>query len=162
VDKGKTLSFAISNFAIEANKRNIKRFPERYRFQLTPKEMVELVAMLKHANAPSYVFTEEGVAQLSSVLRSDRAVEVSIMIMDAFVAMRRFLSANAGMFQRIERLEEHQYMTDQKVEQVLKWFSLYLNKTLSRMRDFFRTRIFGIERIYMNDHKKHERTQNFV
>lgn len=110
----------------EAVKRNIKRFPERYRFQLTPKEMVELVAncdrftMLKHANAPSYVFTEEGVAQLSSVLRSDRAVEVSIMIMDAFVAMRRFLSANAGMYQRIEKLEQHQSATDQKVEQVLK------------------------------------------
>ena len=52
-------------------------------------------ASLKHSNAPSFVFTEEGVAQLSSVLKSDKAIEVSIMIMDAFVAMRRFLSANA-------------------------------------------------------------------
>ena len=63
--------------------------------------MSELVAIcdqfasLKHSNAPSFVFTEEGVAQLSSVLKSDKAIEVSIMIMDAFVAMRRFLSANA-------------------------------------------------------------------
>ena len=59
------------------------------------------------------------MAQLSSVLRSDKAVEVSIMIMDAFVAMRRFLSANAGMFQRIELLEKRQLATDQKIEDVL-------------------------------------------
>ncbi len=109
----------------EAVKRNIKRFPERYRFQLSQNEMSELVAIcdrfasLKHSNAPSFVFTEEGVAQLSSVLKSDKAIEVSIMIMDAFVAMRRFLSANAGMFQRIESLEQRQKLTDQKIAQVL-------------------------------------------
>ena len=109
----------------EAVKRNIKRFPERYRFQLSQNEMSELVAIcdrfasLKHSNAPSFVFTEEGVAQLSSVLKSNKAIEVSIMIMDAFVAMRRFLSANAGMFQRIESLEQRQKLTDQKIAQVL-------------------------------------------
>ena len=109
----------------EAVKRNIKRFPERYRFQLSQNEMSELVAIcdrfasLKHSNAPSFVFTEEGVAQLSSVLKSDKAIEVSIMIMDAFVAMRRFLSANAGMFQRMESLEQRQKLTDQKIAQVL-------------------------------------------
>lgn len=92
---------------------------------LTKEELSEVVTNcdhlrpLKFSPVPHYVFTEEGVAQLSSVLRSDKAVEVSIMIMDAFVAMRRFLSANAGMFQRIERLEQHQILTDQKVEQVL-------------------------------------------
>lgn len=53
-------------------------------------------------------------------MRSQYAIEVNIRIMRAFVAMRRFLSANAGMFQRIERLEQHQMLTDQKVEQVLK------------------------------------------
>ena len=94
-------------------------------FMLTKEELSEVVTncdhlrSLKFSPVPHYVFTEEGVAQLSSVLRSDKAVEVSIMIMDAFVAMRRFLSANAGMFQRIERLEQHQILTDQKVEQVL-------------------------------------------
>ena len=69
---------------------------------------------LKFSPTPHYVFTEEGVAQLSSVLRSDKAVEVSIMIMDAFVAMRRFLATNVGMFQRIELLEKRQIATDQK------------------------------------------------
>lgn len=109
----------------EAVKRNLNRFPERYRFQLTKEELQEVVANcdhlqpLKFSPSPHYVFTEEGVAQLSSVLRSDKAVEVSIMIMDAFVAMRRFLSANAGMFQRIELLEKRQLATDQKIGQVL-------------------------------------------
>lgn len=109
----------------QAVKRNLSRFPERFRFMLTKDELSEVVTNcdhlrpLKFSPVPHYVFTEEGVAQLSSVLRSDKAVEVSIMIMDAFVAMRRFLSANAGMFQRIERLEQHQILTDQKVEQVL-------------------------------------------
>ena len=109
----------------QAVKRNLSRFPERFRFMLTKEELSEVVTncdhlrSLKFSPVPHYVFTEEGVTQLSSVLRSDKAVEVSILIMDAFVAMRRFLSANAGMFQRIERLEQHQILTDQKVEQVL-------------------------------------------
>ena len=109
----------------QAVKRNINRFPERYRFQLTKEELQEVVTncdhllSLKFSPTPHYVFTEEGVAQLSSMLRSDKAVEVSIMIMDAFVAMRRFLSANAGMFQRIELLEKRQLATDQKIEDVL-------------------------------------------
>ena len=109
----------------EAVKRNIMRFPERYRFQLSKEELLEVVAncdhlqQLKFSPTPHYVFTEEGVAQLSSVLRSEKAVKVSIMIMDAFVAMRRFLSANSGMFQRIEVLEKRQIATDQKIEEVL-------------------------------------------
>lgn len=109
----------------EAVKRNIMRFPERYRFQLSKEELQEVVAncdhlqQLKFSPTPHYVFTEEGVAQLSSVLRSEEAVKVSIMIMDAFVSMRRFLSANSGMFQRIEVLEKRQLATDQKIEEVL-------------------------------------------
>ena len=62
------------------------------------------------------VLTEQGVAMLASVLKSDTAVKVSIQIMDAFVAMRRFLSANAGLFQRVENLEEYQIATDEKVD----------------------------------------------
>ena len=81
----------------EAVKRNIERFPERFRFQLTKEEMAELVAncdrfnSLKHSTVRSYAFTEQGVAMLSTVLRSETAIRVSIRIMDAFVAMRRFI-----------------------------------------------------------------------
>lgn len=66
-----------------------------------------------------HAFTEQGIAMLAGLLRSEVAIKANIAIMRAFVAMRRFLSANAGMFQRIERLEQHQMQTDQKMEQVL-------------------------------------------
>ena len=80
----------------QAVKRNIDRFPERFRFQLTKEEMNELVTncdrfnILKHSTARPYAFTEQGVAMLSTVLRSETAIRMSIHIMDAFVAMRRF------------------------------------------------------------------------
>lgn len=111
----------------QAVKRNKERFPDRFMYQLTHEEFESLRSQIvtlkggrgQHSKYMPYVFTEQGVAQLSSVLKSNKAIEVSIMIMDAFVAMRRFLSANAGMFQRIENLEQHQRLTDQKVENVL-------------------------------------------
>ena len=73
----------------EAVKRNIERFPERFRFQLTKEEMAELVAncdrfnSLKHSTVHSYAFTEQGVAMLYTILRSETAIQVSIRIMDA-------------------------------------------------------------------------------
>lgn len=78
-------------------KRNIARFPETFRFQLNDSEKHELVTNcdrfknLKHSSANPYVFTEQGVAMLAAVLRSDIAVKVSIQIMNAFVAMRKFV-----------------------------------------------------------------------
>lgn len=106
-------------------KRNIARFPEDFIFQLT----IEEVNNLKCQNGTSswggdrralpHAFTEQGIAVLAGLLRSEVAIRANVAIMRAFVAMRRFLSANAGMFQRIERLEQHQMLTDQKMEQVL-------------------------------------------
>lgn len=106
-------------------KRNIARFPEDFMFQLT----IEEVNNLKCQNGTSswggdrralpHAFTEQGIAMLTGLLRSEVAIKANVAIMRAFVAMRRFLSANAGMFQRIERLEQHQMLTDQKMEQVL-------------------------------------------
>lgn len=111
----------------QAVKRNIQRFPERFMFQVSPEEWDSLKSQIVTSNKGRggdrylpYVFTEQGVTQLSTILRSKTAIEVSIRIMDAFVAMRRFLSANAGMFQRIEKVEQHQMLTDKKVEVVLK------------------------------------------
>ena len=97
----------------EAVKRNIERFPERFRFQLTKEEMAELVAncdrfnSLKHSTVRSYAFTEQGVAMLSTVLRSETAIRVSIRIMDAFVAMRRFMVTNAEVFQRLSTMDNY-------------------------------------------------------
>ena len=117
----------------EAVKRNIERFPERFRFQLTKEEMAELVAncdqfnSLKHSTVRSYAFTEQGVAMLSTVLRSVTAIRVSIRIMDAFVAMRRFMVTNAEVFQRLSTMEyhqlemqQHQQETDKRIDEVFR------------------------------------------
>lgn len=113
-------------------KRNIARFPERYRFQLTKDEMQELVTncdrfkSLKHSTSPSYAFTEQGLSMLSAVLSSQKAVDTSIRIMDAFVGMRRYLSSNAHIFQRLDHLEMQQLenkkwkeQTDEKIDLIL-------------------------------------------
>jgi hypothetical protein len=110
----------------QAIKRNIDRFPEAFRFQLTENEKTELVTncdrfeSMKHSSTLPYVFTEQGIAMLSAVLRSAVAVEVSIHIMNAFVEMRKFISTNAGMFQRLENVEQKQLATDEKFEQLFK------------------------------------------
>ena len=106
-------------------RRNIERFPLSFRFQLTKEEKDELVTncdrfnSLKHSTVNPYAFTEQGVAMLSAVLKSDTAIKVSIQIMQAFVAMRRYISANAGIFQRVESLERRQIETEDKVDRIL-------------------------------------------
>lgn len=110
----------------QAVKRNLNRFPEIFRFQLNDKERNELVTncdrfeVLKHSSVNPYVFTEQGVAMLSAVLRSDIAVEVSIQIIQAFVSMKRFISSNAGIFQRLDTIENRQFITDEKIGQIFK------------------------------------------
>lgn len=109
----------------EQVKRNIDRFPERFRFQLSNQEKDELVAncdrfnVLKHSSSKPFAFTEQGVAMLSTVLKSETAVNTSIRIIDAFVAMRNFLLNNASIFQRMERIEMKQLKTDEKVDAIL-------------------------------------------
>ena len=113
----------------EQVKRNIDRFPETFRFQLNSQEKDELVAncdrfeMLKHSSSNPYVFTEQGIAMLSAVLRSDVAVKVSIKIMNTFVEMRRFLVSNVALFERLDRLELKQLETDQKFEKVFNYIA---------------------------------------
>jgi hypothetical protein len=109
----------------EQVRRNIARFPERYRFQLTKKEVKEVVAncdrlkTLKFSTTEPFVFTEFGVSMLPSVLNSQKAIEISIRIIDAFVAMRRFMLQNATILTRIAHLEKHQIKTDEKIDQIL-------------------------------------------
>lgn len=108
-------------------KRNIERFPDDFMFQLTKEEYHSLrcqngtleIGKGKHSKYLPYAFTEQGVSQLSGILRSQTAIEVNIRIIRAFVAMRRFLSANAGLYQRIENIEARQALNDQRMEEVL-------------------------------------------
>ncbi|MGZ8547503.1 MAG: ORF6N domain-containing protein, partial [Sulfuricurvum sp.] len=73
----------------------------------------------KHRKYLPYVFTEQGVAMLSAVLRSQTAVQMSIHIINAFVEMRKFISNNALIFQRLDSLEQKQFKTDDKIEAIL-------------------------------------------
>jgi phage regulator Rha-like protein len=108
----------------EQVKRNLERFPDIFRFQLSNAETQELVAIcdrfksLKYATVNPYAFTEQGVVMLSAILRSETAVQMSIQIVRAFVAMRKILSANNGVLHRLEVVERKQLETDHKFEQV--------------------------------------------
>lgn len=116
----------------EQVKRNIERFPDDFMFQLTKEELDNLMSQ----NATSswggtrklpYAFTEQGIAMLSSVLKSKTAVEVNIRIMRAFIAMCRFIATNAQLFQRLETIEyhqlemkQHQEVTDKRIDEVFR------------------------------------------
>ena len=109
----------------QAVKRNVQRFPQDFMFQLTKEECLrsQIVTLKEgrghHLKYMPYVFTENGVAMLSSVLRSEKAIEVNIRIMRAFSAMRNFLVNNAAIFQRMDQLEMKQLKTDEKVDAIL-------------------------------------------
>jgi len=135
LDRDLAIQYKVATKALnQAVKRNIRRFPERFMFQLTKEEFEnwksqivtsniyskdEIEALKMGARRCPFVFTEQGVAQLSAVLHSDVAADASVMIMDAFVAMRRFITANAGLFQRVDLLEQRQLSTEKKLDVVL-------------------------------------------
>ena len=116
----------------EQVQRNIERFPEDFMFQLTKEEFENWKSRFATSNSIKmgarkrpYAFTRNGIAMLSSVLRSQTAVDVNISIMRAFTATQQFFAANAQMFQRIEVIEHNQLAlaarqqdTDKKVEQI--------------------------------------------
>lgn len=118
-----------------AVKANIKRFPPDFMFELESSEFDSLRCKNCTSNTKSqrggirympFAFTENGVAMLSSVLKSDTAIEVNVRIMRAFTSMRSFLTNNAHVFQRLETVEHHQLLLqehlsehDRKFEEVL-------------------------------------------
>ncbi|MCC5928914.1 MAG: ORF6N domain-containing protein [Cyclobacteriaceae bacterium] len=144
----------------QAVKRNSNRFPEKFRFQLTDKEIEGLKSQMVNSNARSqivtlnssgnkqgqnikylpYAFTEQGVAMLSAVLRSDKAVIVSIQIMNAFVEMRKYLSHNAGLLQRVESIESKLQLNDQHFEKI--FTALEQGKPEIKQDIFFKGQIF--------------------
>jgi len=140
----------------QAVKRNIERFPENFRFELTEDEygflrsqtvnfkkeknlksqnaILENNSNLRSQNVTSslnyggrrylpYVFTEQGVSMLSAVLRSKTAIDMSIKIINSFVNMRKFLSSNGELFQRLDLIEKRQISfemkTDDKIDNIL-------------------------------------------
>lgn len=117
----------------QAVKRNIMRFPDSFRFQLTDEEYKDLKSQIVTSKGRGgrrylpYVFTEQGIAMLSAVLNSDIAIQVSIHIMTAFVEMRKFLVNNAVLFERISDVEikqsEFQKQTEDRFEQVFDYIA---------------------------------------
>lgn len=141
IDKDLAELYAVSTKRLnEQVKRNIKRFPEVFRFQLSDNEKNKLVAncdrfrKLKHSTVNPYAFTEQGVAMLSAVLHSKTAIDVSIGIMMAFVEMKKFIAVNAGIFQRLDKVEQKQIQTDQKFEQI---FQALEDKSISPKQGIF-------------------------
>lgn len=111
----------------KAVKRNIERFPVSFCFQLTEEEVQNLRFQIGTSSLSyggrrylPYVFTEQGIAMASAILRSDIAVKVSVEIMEAFVEMRRMLISNASLFHRLDKIELKQLETDQKFEDIFK------------------------------------------
>ena len=106
--------YGVSTFRLnEQVKRNINRFPNDFMFQLTNEEyhfLTSQIAISKKGRGGRryipYVFTEQGVAMLSSVLHSERAVQINILIMRAFVKIRELLATHKQIAERVEKLEK--------------------------------------------------------
>jgi hypothetical protein len=96
----------------QAVKRNMKRFPKDFKFQLTESEIEKLVSqnVIPHkkyfGGARPYAFTEQGIAMLSGILNSDRAINVNIEIMRAFIRLRKMLGSNAALAHKVKALEK--------------------------------------------------------
>jgi hypothetical protein len=110
----------------EQVKRNAERFPEDFMFKLSKEEWENLISQNATSNEHGgrrktpFVFTEQGVAGLSGVLKSEQASQVHVTIMRAFVSMRKLIASQIGLIQRIDGLERKQLETDNKFENVFK------------------------------------------
>ena len=136
----------------EQVKRNRERFPEEFMFQITDEEFAFLrsqnatleIGRGRHRKYLPYVFTEQGVAMLSAVLRSKTAVKVSIQIIKAFVAMRKFITRNAQIFYRLDAVEQkqlkHKTETDEKFDRIFK--AIESKETTPKQGVFFNGQIF--------------------
>ena len=127
-------------------KRNIERFPSRFRFQLTVEELNELVTncdrlvRLRHSTSSHHVFTEQGVSMLSAVLRSETAVAISIKIIDAFVDMRRQLSDTLHIIKHMAIIDSKLSDAYQKFQQIFK--ALETRNPLPETGIFFEGEVF--------------------
>ena len=133
----------------QAVSRNIERFPENFRFQLTKEEFNALRSQIATSNGRGgrryrpYMFTEQGIAMLSGVLRSDVAIQVSIRIMNTFVEMRRFIANNALLFEKVSDIElkqlEYQKSTDERFDKVFQYIEDHAE---SEQKIFFNGQIY--------------------
>jgi hypothetical protein len=143
----------------QAVKRNIERFPAEFMFQLSADEFDSLrsqtVTLETNKSLRSqivtsnlrggrrylpFAFTEQGVAMLSAILRSDTAIKTSIQIINAFVAMRRFIATNARIFQRLDTVELKQLEADEKFKKIFN--AIEAKEVIPKQGIFFDGQIF--------------------
>ena len=130
----------------KAVRRNLERFPSDFMFELNNSEFNSLKNSMKFQNGTSrqggiayapFAFTEQGVAMLSSVLRSTTAIEINIRIMRAFVAVRQYLYANQQMSQEIENLKHRLKVLEQGSEDTLEAINELSEDTRRELDDIY-------------------------
>ena len=141
-------------------KRNIERFPEEFCFQLNENEFEVLRCQFvtlkengrgQHRKYLPYVFTEQGIAMLSALLKSDVAVSVSVNIMKAFIEMRKFLMLNGQVFERLTSVEHKLLEHDKKFDEVFNQLQLEEN---IKQRIFFDGQIYDAYSLIVDIIKK--------
>lgn len=131
----------------EAVKRNIARFPKHYMFQLTNEEFESLRSQFATSNKSRggrrympYVFTEQGVAMLSTVLNSEKAIQINIKIIDTFVQMRQWVLDNKELTKRVTDIENYlmNYAKDnnKEIEKIYEAIDLLMDRTKPRKIGF--------------------------
>jgi len=116
----------------QAVRRNEKRFPEDFMFQMTSEEMQDWKSQIVISNTekmglrkPPLVFTEQGVAMLSSVLNSERAIMVNIAIIRVFTKMRELVETNKEIIQKLEQLEKKDIEQDDKIMLIFEYLKQF-------------------------------------
>ncbi len=109
----------------EAVKRNLKRFPEDFMFQINKNEALNLISQIaisSHGGTrrPSFVFTEQGIAMLSSVLNSERAILVNIQIIRIFIKLRDMIEAYRELREKVEEMEKNNESSFQEIFRIIK------------------------------------------
>lgn len=154
----------------EAVKRNISRFPEKFRFQLTKDEYENLKSQFSTSSFVNdtehggrrklpYVFTEQGIAMLSAVLRSEVAIQVSIRIMDTFVELRKYMANASVLYERINSMETRQLLYQEKADkQFERIFDYIAAHEESNQKIFYDGQIFDAFRIMTDLVQQAEKT----
>ena len=146
----------------QAVKRNIERFPEDFCFQLTEEEYEFLRSQIvtlnkngrgQHKKYLPYVFTEQGIAMLSGLLSSEKAIETSIKIIKVFIAMRNFFRSNGQVFERLTSVEYKLLEHDKKFDIV---FDTLQEKKIENQRIFFDGQIYDAYNLIIEIIKKAE------
>ncbi len=132
----------------QAVKRNEKRFPEDFMFQLTPKELENWKSQIVTSNRekmglrkPPLAFTEQGVAMLSSVLNSDRAIMVNIQVIRVFTKMRKLLQKHEEILQKLEQLQKKDIEQDQKILLIFEYLKQFEETKQQQIEQANRKRI---------------------